>query len=136
MSRRRSAVRESPPRRRDAPETTGGARPARARGRGAGRPYSAQEAADLLGVSHDSLTRHYETVHGFRLGARVLFPRWAVDRLVADPAGSVPSGAGGPVGPREPEEAPAVERVLALLPLLSSDELRRVARAVLAREVA
>lgn len=92
---------------------------------GLSRPYSAREAAALLGVSHDTLTRHYESVHGYRLGARVLFPRWAVDRLVADP------GAVGEIG-----EAPTVERVLALLPLLSADDLRKVTRAVLAREVA
>ena len=94
------------------------------------RPYSAREAAALLGVSHDLLTRHYESVHGFRLGARVLFPRWAVDRLVTDPE------AGRAGAAEQPGEAPAVERVLALLALLSADDLRTVTRAILAREVA
>jgi hypothetical protein len=81
----------------------------------------------LLGVSHDSLTRHYISMHGFRLGARVLFPRWAVDRLVTDPEAAARHA--------EPAQTPAVERVLALLPLLKPDDLRKVTRAILAREV-
>jgi hypothetical protein len=97
---------------------------------GAGRPYSAREAAGLLGVSHDSLTRHFESLHGFRLGARVLFPRWAVDRLVAAPAAEGRTG-----GEAVTEGASALERVLVLLSLLSSDDLRTVTRALLAREV-
>jgi hypothetical protein len=102
-----------------------------ANGDGVSRPYSATEAAALLGVSHDTLTRHFESLHGFRLGARVLFPRWAVDRLVADPDG-------GHAGAAEesPAETRPVERVLALLALLSTDDLRAVTRAILAREVA
>ena len=95
-----------------------------------GRPYSAREAAALLGVSHDTLTRHYKSVHGFRLGARVLFPRWAVDRLIVSP------DAGRAGAAEKTSEAPAVERVLALLALLSGDDLRTVTRAILAREVA
>ena len=94
------------------------------------RAYSAQEASALLGVSHDTLTRHYQDVHGYRLGARVLFPRWAVDRLVTDPE------AAGRDDAASRARAPVVDRVLELLPLLTPDELRKVTRAILAREVA
>jgi hypothetical protein len=86
----------------------------------------------LLGVSRDTLTRHLESVHGFRLGARVLFPRWAVDRLVADPD----AGRAGAAGNPSAETRMPVERVLALLALLSTDDLRTVTRAILSREVA
>jgi excisionase family DNA binding protein len=109
-------------------QTETGDRPEARTAGGPSRAYSAAEAAALLGVSHDTLTKHYRSVHGYRLGTRVLFPRWAVDRLITDPeAGGRDEGA---------EQTPAVDRVLALLPLLKVDDLRTVTRAILAREVA
>jgi hypothetical protein len=101
--------------------------PAPGTANGPSRAYSAREASALLGVSPDTLTRHYESVHGYRLGTRVLFPRWAVDRLVTDP-----EAAGRDA---DADRTPAVDRVLALLPLLKPDDLRTVTRAILAQEV-
>ena len=85
--------------------------------------YSVREAAALLGCSVHALERHYSEFHGYRVGRRILFPRWAIDRLVGDPDGP-DRGDGGEAG------AP-VERVLTLLPLLSSSERVRVAQAAL-----
>ena len=92
------------------------------------RPYSAREAAALLGISHDTHTHRYWSVHGFRLGVRVIFLRWDIDRMVADPE------AGRAGAAEQPGEASVVERVLALLAFLSAVDLRTVTRAVLARE--
>ena len=56
-------------------------------------------------------------------GWRILFPRWAIDRLVSDPDGADRSDGGEADAP--------VERVLTLLPLLSGAERVRVAQAAL-----
>ena len=91
-----------------------------------GRPavYSVREAAALLGCSVDALERHYADFHGYRVGRRILFPRWAVDRLVSEPVATDPTD--GAIGSGSP-----VERVLSLLPLLSTSDRVRVAQVAL-----
>ena len=85
--------------------------------------YSVREAAALLGCSVDALERHYGDFHGYRVGRRILFPRWAIDRLVCAPEGAASGGAGDAGAP--------VERVLTLLPLPSGSERVQVAQAAL-----
>jgi excisionase family DNA binding protein len=90
--------------------------------------YSVREAAARLGCSVDALERHYGELRGYRVGRRILFPRWAIDRLVIDPDAPEaidPNGPGGTGG------GTPVERVLALLPLLSGAERVRIAQAAL-----
>ena len=91
--------------------------------------YSVREAAALLGCSVDALKRHHSELHGYRVGRRILFPRWAIDRLVCDPDASdaphLNESAGAPVA------GSPVERVLALLSLLSESERVRVATVAL-----
>lgn len=84
------------------------------------RPYSVREAAALLGVSPDAIEGNYQDLEGFRVGRRILIPRRVVDQLV------------GVDGDEHDEDTPAVERVLALLPLLARDERVKVAQVALA----
>jgi hypothetical protein len=95
------------------------------------RPYSVREAAALLGVSADVIEGNYRDLEGFRVGRRILIPRRVVDRLTGAPGGEDDErgGASAPTGDPAP---PALERVLALLPLLASDERVAVAQAALA----
>jgi excisionase family DNA binding protein len=86
-------------------------------------PYTAHEAAVLLGCSPDTLERHYGDLHGYRVGRRIRFPRWAIDRLVRDPS----AGDGGDLR----DSGTPLTRVLMLLPLLSDNERMRVAQAAL-----
>jgi hypothetical protein len=81
-------------------------------------PYGVREVAALLGVSRDAIETNFRQLEGFRVGRRILIPRRVVDRLVSDQ--------------QDGEETPAIERVLALLPLLARDERVRVAHAALA----
>ena len=94
------------------------------------RPYSVREAAALLGVSEDAIERNYQDLEGFRIGRRILIPRRVVDRLTGAPGGEDDERGGGgePVGDQAP---PALERVLALLPLLARNERVAVAQASL-----
>jgi len=87
------------------------------------RPYSVREAAALLGVSDDAIERNYHDLEGFRVGRRILIPRRVVDRLTGAPGDGDDEPADDP--------APAIERVLALLPLLARDERVAVARVAL-----
>jgi hypothetical protein len=100
--------------------------PWRRRRPGRAAVYSVREAAGLLGCSVDALERHHTDFRGYRVGRRIFFPRWAIDRLVCDPeaSGSGDAAQGSPAGS-------PVERVLALLPLLSDGERVRVAQAAL-----
>ena len=88
----------------------------------AAHPYSVREAAALLGVSPDAIEGHYQDLEGFRVGRRILIPRRVVDHLVSAR------------GEEHDEETPAVERVLALLPLLARDERVKVAQVALAAQ--
>ena len=97
------------------------------------RPYSVREAAALLGVSEDAIEGNYQDLEGFRIGRRILIPRRVVDRVTGTPgdepdAGGGSGGGGGLAGDPAP---PALERVLALLPLLAPEERLRVAQAAL-----
>ena len=97
------------------------------------RPYSVREAAALLGVSPDAIEGNYRDLEGFRIGRRILIPRRVVDRVTGAPgdepdAGGVGGGLAGDSAPAPP----ALERVLALLPLLAPEERLRVAQAALA----
>jgi hypothetical protein len=91
------------------------------------RPYSVREAAALLGVSPDVIEGNYQDLEGFRIGRRILIPRHVVDRLAGDPP-----AAQGADGEPDDGQVPALERVLALLPLLARDERVAVAQAALA----
>jgi hypothetical protein len=86
--------------------------------------YSVREAAGLLGCSVDALERHFADFHGYRVGRRILFPRWAIDRLVGTPPADDPPVGGAGLGS-------PVERVLKLVPLLSAGDRVRVAQAAL-----
>lgn len=90
-----------------------------------GNPYSVREAAALLGVSQDAIEANYAQLEGFRIGRRILIPRPVVDRLV---------GASHEDGGNDEAEAPALERVLALLPHLAPDERVKVAQVALATQ--
>ena len=97
------------------------------------RPYSVREAAVLLGVSADVIEGNYRDLDGFRIGRRILIPRRVVDRLRGAPRGEDDesgerSGTSETAGDPAP---PALERVLALLPLLAPDERVAVAQAAL-----
>ena len=97
------------------------------------QPYSVREAAALLGVSEDAIEGNYRDLEGFRIGRRILIPRRVVDRVTGAPgdepdAGGVGGGLAGDSAPAPP----ALERVLALLPLLAPEERLRVAQAALA----
>jgi hypothetical protein len=96
-----------------------------------------REAAALLGVSQDVIEGNFQDLEGFRIGRRILIPRRVVDRLVGAPgdeSGESGGDGGGHGRDREsPNQAPpAIERVLALLPLLARDERVTVAQAALA----
>ncbi len=98
------------------------------------RPYSVREAAALLGVSPDAIEGNYRDLEGVRVGRRILIPRRVVDRVTGAPGdepgtGGGDGGDGAPAGDPAP---PALERVLALLPLLTGDERVAVAQAALA----
>jgi hypothetical protein len=82
------------------------------------RPFSESETARLLCCIPDGLERHHKELKGFWVGRRIYFPRWAIDRLVADPDGEL--------------DQPPVERALVMLPLLTPAERLRVAQAALA----
>jgi excisionase family DNA binding protein len=91
--------------------------------------YSVRQAAALLGCSVDALERHHGELHGYRVGRRILFPRWAIDRLVCDPdASDAPSQDGSTFAS---VAGSPVERVVALLSLLSESERVRVATVAL-----
>jgi hypothetical protein len=90
-----------------------------------------REAAALLGVSEDAIEGNYRDLEGFRIGRRILIPRHVVDRLVCPPEDAHDEH-GEHAGDQQPA---AVERVLALLPLLARDERVKVAQAALAAEV-
>jgi hypothetical protein len=107
--------------------TAGGGGP---RGASPRRPYSVREAAALLGVSQDVIEGNYQDLEGFRIGRRILIPRRVVDRLTGAP-GDDPSECGGECEPAGDQAPPALERVLALLPLLAGDERVAVAQAAL-----
>jgi hypothetical protein len=90
-----------------------------------------REAAALLGVSEDAIEGNYQDLEGFRIGRRILIPRRVVDRVTGAPdhePGAGRAGGGEPGGDPAP---PALERVLALLPLLAPDERVAVAQAAL-----
>ena len=78
---------------------------------GGAPPYKTAEAVALLGVSQDAIENHYRDLGGTKIGARVVIPRARVDELCGIPA---------------PDPTPAVERVLALVPLLDWRECGRV----------
>ena len=94
------------------------------------RPYSVREAAALLGVSEDAIEGNYQDLEGFRIGRRILIPRRVVDRLTGA-SGDEPGGRGGDGEPAGAPAPPALERVVALLPLLAPDERVAVAQAAL-----
>jgi hypothetical protein len=97
-----------------------------ARSRLAGGPvvYSVREAAALLGCSVDALERHYADFHGYRVGRRILFPRWAIERLISDPRTT------GATDDANRDGSP-VEYVLSMLPFLSTSDRVRVAQTAL-----
>ena len=95
------------------------------------RPYTVREAAALLGVSADVIEGNYRDLEGFRIGRRILIPRRVVDRVTGTP-GDAPDADRAPGGAESPAAGPpALERVLALLPLLAPDERVAVAQAAL-----
>ena len=77
-------------------------------------PYRPDEAARLLGCSKEHLLNHFEALGGVKVGTLVVIPRARVDALCGIPA---------------PDPAPAVERVLALVPLLDWRACSRVIQA-------
>jgi hypothetical protein len=93
-----------------------------------GPPYSVRDAAALLGVSQDAVEANYRQLDGFRVGRRILIPRRVVDGLAGTSCGAVdePDESG-----RDRVQAPPLERVLALLPLLAPEERVRVAQVAL-----
>lgn len=76
-------------------------------------PYRPDEAAQLLGVSKVTVIRHFAALGGIKLGSAIVIPRARVDEI----AGT------------QPQEAPPLERVLALVPLLDWRECGRVIQA-------
>lgn len=80
------------------------------------RPYRVKDAAQLLGVSEDTIARGFAELGGAKVKGTILIPRHRVDALVYGPdAGK-----------------PPVERVLETLPVLSFEDRVKVARAALA----
>ena len=73
-------------------------------------PYRPEEAAQLLGVSKVTVIRHFAALGGVKLGSAIVIPRARVDEI----AGT------------QPQEAPPLERIQALLPLLDWRECGRV----------
>ena len=82
-------------------------------------PYRPDEAAQLLGVSKVTVIRHFAALGGLKLGSAIVIPRARVDEI----AGTAP------------QEAPPLERIQALLPLLDRDQTYRVLAAA-ARRIA
>lgn len=76
------------------------------------KPYTAPQAAALLGVSVDTVQRHHADLGGFRVGERILIPRHRVDTLLEG-------------------DEPTFARATALLGLLSAAERVELARVAL-----
>lgn len=49
-------------------------------------PYTVREVAGLLGVSEDHVRVHHQTLGGYKIGARYLFPRHRIDLLAEVPS--------------------------------------------------
>ena len=90
--------------------------------------YCAREASGLWCVSHDTLTSCFPAVLVSRHGATLLFRRWSIDHLVADPDTSDRAD--------EAVQPPSAGREQDVLPPPNPDELCKVTRTALAREAA